>query len=378
MSVDPISFYNYCLDNEVNFFVGVPDSLLKDFCLCIDENSPKENHIISANEGNAIAIASGYHLGTNKIPLVYMQNSGIGNAVNPLLSLCDSDVYSIPMIVMVGWRGEPNINDEPQHIKQGKTQIEFLKSIDCPFYIFSKDDNQSSKKLIEAINLAKSSQKPVVILIKKNYFNKNKSIKKDAIPKKNSLGRETALEIILNKLNSNSIIVSTTGKTSREIFELRSKKNQSHSSDFLTVGSMGHCSSIALGLSLSKQNKNIICIDGDGSMIMHLGSIATIAALKPRNFKHILLNNKVHESVGGQDTAARHIDLYSVVNSFSFYKMFKASSEDELIDTIDDFISYDGPSFIEINIEPGSRPDLGRPTIEPVQNKINFMKFLEE
>ena len=376
MAIRPTDFYDQLVSYGVDFFSGVPDSLLKEFCLCIDDRIPKDRHIITANEGNAVALATGYYLAQKSLPLVYMQNSGLGNAVNPLLSLCDPDVYSIPMLVMIGWRGEPGVKDEPQHAKQGKVQLKLLESMDIPYKIISKDDDQFVMKISSAVETAKNESRPAVLLIKKGTFEKygKKSKRSDD----QRMKREETLEIVLENLDDNAIVVSTTGKTSREIFEIREKRGQSHQQDFLTVGSMGHCSSIALGIALSKPDREVVCIDGDGSMLMHLGSLTSIASLKPKNFRHILMNNEVHESVGGQETAAKNIDLSAIVGAMGPSKMFKAATPAELKEKITDFMKCVGPSFLEVKIRPGSREDLGRPTIKPVNNKENFMGFLEK
>ena len=376
MAIKPTDFYDQLVRHGVDFFSGVPDSLLKEFCLCIDDRIPKDKHIITANEGNAVALATGYYLAQKSLPLVYMQNSGLGNAVNPLLSLCDPDVYSIPMLVMIGWRGEPGVKDEPQHAKQGKVQLKLLESIDIPYKIISKDDDQFVMKISSAVETAKNESRPAVLLIKKGTFEKYGKKRKKSDDQR--MKREETLEIVLENLDDNAIVVSTTGKTSREIFEIREKRGQSHQQDFLTVGSMGHCSSIALGIALSKPDREVVCIDGDGAMLMHLGSLTSIASLKPKNFRHILMNNEVHESVGGQETAAKNIDLSAIVGAMGPSKMFKAATPAELKEKITDFMKCVGPSFLEVKIRPGSREDLGRPTIKPVNNKENFMGFLEK
>ena len=376
MAIKPTDFYDQLASHGVEFFTGVPDSLLKEFCLCIDDFIPRDKHIITANEGNAVALAAGYYLAQKSLPLVYMQNSGLGNAVNPLLSLCDPDVYSIPMLVMIGWRGEPGVKDEPQHAKQGKVQLKLLESMDIPYEIISKDDDQFEMKILSAVETAKNENRPAVLLIKKGTFEKySKEIQKFDDQR---MKREEALEIILKNLDDNAIVVSTTGKTSREIFEIREKRGQSHEQDFLTVGSMGHCSSIALGIALAKPHRQVVCIDGDGAMLMHLGSLTSIASLKPKNFRHILVNNEVHESVGGQETAAKNLDLSAIVEAMGSSKTFKAKTPTELKANITDFMECVGPSFLEVKIRPGSREDLGRPTIKPVNNKENFMGFLEK
>ena len=376
MAIKPADFYDQLASHGVEFFTGVPDSLLKEFCLCIDDRISKDKHIITANEGNAVALAAGYYLASKALPLVYMQNSGLGNAINPLLSLCDPGVYSIPMLIMIGWRGEPGVKDEPQHVKQGKIQLELLETMDIPFEIISKDDDNFAIKISTAVEKAKSERRPAVLLIKKGSFEKyGKEIQKVDDQR---MVREEALEIILDNLDSDTIVVVTTGKTSREIFEIREKNNQSHEQDFLTVGSMGHCSAIALGIALTKPHRQVVCIDGDGAMLMHLGSLTSIATLKPKIFRHILMNNEVHESVGGQNTAARDLDMTAIVNSLGASKIFKAETLADLEANISDFISCSGPSFLEVKIRPGSREDLGRPTIKPVDNKEKFMKFLEK
>ena len=374
--MNPKDFYNCLINNGIQFFTGVPDSLLKNLCLCIDDNLSAKNHIIAANEGNAIAIASGYHLATGEIPLVYMQNSGLGNAINPLLSLCDPDVYSIPMLIMIGWRGEPGVRDEPQHVKQGKIQLKLLDSMDIPYEVISKEDTQFEMKILSAVKTATNESRPTVLLIKKGTFKKYHTKNRNISSYTNE--REKVLEIILDNLDNRSIVVSTTGKTSREIFEIREMRGQSHQQDFLTVGSMGHCSSIALGLAIAETNKRIVCIDGDGALIMHMGNLSTVGKVAPDNFYHILMNNKVHESVGGQETSAKNVD-FSVLAKDSGYKNTKSASNDKNIDEIiKEFFSNTGPSFIEFNIKPGSRTGLGRPTINPIDNKIALMKYISK
>jgi len=376
MSIKPAEFFDQLSNHGIEFFTGVPDSLLKEFCLCIDYCIPSDRHIITANEGNAIGLAAGYYLAQKSLPLVYMQNSGLGNAINPLLSLCDPDVYSIPLIVMIGWRGEPGVKDEPQHIKQGKIQLELLNVMDIPYEIISKDDYQFGLKVANAVNIAKNKKTPVALLIKKGTFDKFKNDNQHSDIQ--GMNREEALEIILDNLDEDAIIVSTTGKTSREIFEIREKRKESHEKDFLTVGSMGHCSSIALGIAIAKPNRKILCIDGDGAMLMHLGSLTSIGAIKPKNFYHILMNNKVHESVGGQETAAKNIDLYKIVSAIGSSSLFKAATSDDLQERIREFLKCPGPSFLEVKIKPGSRKNLGRPTIQPIDNKKNLMRFLDK
>ena len=376
MAIQPKEFYNQLSDHGINFFCGVPDSLLKNFCGYIEDNVKKTNHIIAANEGNAIAIASGHYLATNNLPLVYMQNSGLGNAINPLLSLCDPDVYSIPMIILIGWRGEPGVKDEPQHVKQGKVQEELLNVLNIPYECISSDEKNFTKKISKCTQLAKKESRPVVILARKGTFAsyeiKTKNLSTSVI------SREDVLCKIIANLNQKSIIVSTTGKTSREIFEIRKNNNQTHDHDFLTVGSMGHCSSIALGIALSRPDQQIVCIDGDGSLLMHLGAISALIELTPKNLKYILLNNNVHESVGGQRTVAGNLDIFKMISSVTKNDCISTNTLESLSDLLPNFLRKQELSFLEVNIFPGSRDNLGRPTIKPIENKIKFMSVIDK
>jgi len=376
MSINPSELYDFLNKKGIDFFSGVPDSLLKEFCLCIDSNSNNKNHIIAANEGNAIAHAAGYYLGTGKIPFVYMQNSGLGNAVNPLLSLCDKEVYSIPLLMMIGWRGEPNIKDEPQHVKQGKIQLSLLESMGIKFFIIDENWKNSKKNISKAIIHAESEKEPVALIIKKGTFEKYVGTASEIMKSEKLMSRETALKILIDNLPKEIIVVSTTGKASREIFEIREKNADNHSRDFLTVGSMGHCSSIALGIAIAKPNKKIVCIDGDGSLLMHLGSLSTIAKINPDNFYHILVNNKVHDSVGGQETSVKYVDVPGLIKSNKYKNIFSINNEMDLKIIAKDFLSNKGPSFLEIIVKAGSRDNLGRPNIKPIDNKKKFMKYL--
>ena len=376
MTINPLTFFNILKKREIDFFTGVPDSLLKEFCLCIDDNVSKNFHIITPNEGNAVALAAGYHLGTGKIPLVYMQNSGFGNAVNPLLSLCDSKVYSIPMILLVGWRGEPGVSDEPQHIKQGDVQIDLIKSLKIPFSIISKNENSIIATLTKGIEHAINKNEPYVFFVKKSTFSKY-DLKKN-INEKEIVSREQGLEEILKQLPKDAVIVSTTGKTSREIFEIRERNGELHNKDFLTVGSMGHCSSIALGIAISNPDRQVICIDGDGSLIMHMGILATIGEHSPPNLLHILINNFVHESVGGQSTSAKYVDIKSLVSSSNYKNVKSVHKISEIKNNLQLLLSKKGPSFLEFVVQPGSRNNLGRPSTKPIDNKKDFMKFLSK
>ena len=368
-------FFECFLKEKVDFFTGVPDSLLKSFCAYLLEKYP-EKHIIAANEGNAISIAAGHYLATNKIGLVYLQNSGLGNCVNPLTSLTDKEVYSIPLIMLIGWRGEPGEKDEPQHIKQGRIMLDMLKVLEIPYAILPKDFENAKQIISDSIKYSRKEKTPFAIIVKKNTFEKYQINEKEQ--KEKGMSREDAIKSIVDSLSKKDIIISTTGKTSRELFEYREKLNQTHEKDFLTVGSMGHSSSIALGISLNKKNKKIICLDGDGAVIMHMGSLTTIGAIKPENFIHVVLNNYSYDSVGGQPTSANSLDFAKIASDSGYLNIKKVNSSEDIKNTLNKFKKKKGPSFIEVIIKKGARKNLKRPTNTPKQNKEIFEKFLQK
>tara|TARA_B100000795_G_C22759546_1_gene422977 strand:+ start:386 stop:1519 length:1134 start_codon:yes stop_codon:yes gene_type:complete len=372
------SFFSSLNNSGVNFYSGVPDSLLKDICAFITDNTSSENHIISANEGNAISIGIGHHLATNKIPLIYMQNSGLGNAINPLLSLADSDVYSIPMILLIGWRGEPGITDEPQHKKQGKVTLDLLDTMKIPYEVLSsKTSSEEADRVIKnTVKLATTLNLPCALLVKKGTFESYKL--KLNKPYERALFREEAIEIIINELNEDDVVVSTTGVASRELFEYRENKSQSHEKDFLTVGGMGHASQIALGISIFKKNRTVFCIDGDGAIIMHMGGLAINANNATGNFKHIVMNNSAHDSVGGQPTVGNKIDITGLAVSLGYSWSKKVSTKNEIINAMKEIRKINGPALLELQVKKGFRADLGRPTVSPIENKKSFMKFLKK
>jgi phosphonopyruvate decarboxylase len=358
----------------LNFFAGVPDSLLKDFCAYLSDNCAPQDHVICANEGNAIAMAAGVYLATGKPGLVYMQNSGLGNASNPLLSLADKEVYAIPMLLMIGWRGEPGRKDEPQHVKQGRVQTALLDAMEIPYIVLDANVQDYASVLTNAYQLTIETGNPVALVVRKGTFEAYKSRQKSSCPTF-EMTREAALELILQKCGDYHI-VSTTGKTSRELYELRIKRGE-QPCDFLTVGSMGHSSSIAAGIALKGPDKLVICIDGDGAMLMHLGAMVVIGKLAPRNFIHILINNYCHESVGGQATAGDSIDFANLAQAIGYKHFLQAKSKAELTTALDGLSAMKCPILLEVIVQPGSRADLGRPQSSPAENCRAFMAKLD-
>ncbi len=354
-----------------DFYTGVPDSQLKALCnYLINNYGISDKHIITANEGNAVGLASGYYLATSKIPVVYMQNSGEGNIINPLASLLNDKVYAIPTIFIIGWRGEPGVHDEPQHVKQGKLTLPLLDTMGVKYQVLG--DNYK-EQIDEAYKYMRETNKPYALVVRKGTFTPYKMAKHN---NDYPMTREESLKEILSSLNDDDFVVSTTGKTSREIFEIREQRKQGHGNDFLTVGSMGHTSSIALGMSLGT-DKKVYCIDGDGSFIMHMGASAIVANNQKNNLRYILINNGAHESVGGQPTLALDIDCKKILEAVGFKKVYQAKSKNTLKKYLD--VMKDEPkSALIVYVHQGSREDLGRPTKTPIENKEAIMQKLGE
>lgn len=372
--IRPQYFYDILKSYGIDFYTGVPDSLLKSLCAYLTENSESTKNIIGANEGGAIGLAAGHYLATKEIPVVYMQNSGIGNAVNPLLSLTDEDVYRIPILLIVGWRGEPNIHDEPQHVKQGKITIPLFDIMGIKNEILATEEQDINEQIKRAVDYMQEKQTPYALIVKKGTFEKYKLSEKTE--KHLELEREKAVQLVASALDDNSVVVSTTGKISRELFEYREMKGENHEHDFLTVGSMGHSSQIALGIALAQEDRKIYCFDGDGAIIMHMGSLGIVGDLAPKNFYHILFNNGAHDTVGGQPTIGFNINFIQIAHHLGYKSVISVDNENALQSILHSLDIYEAPVFLEIKVRKGSREDLGRPTTTPIQNKESLMDFL--
>ena len=370
-------FFNLLKKKGSEFFSGVPDSSLKHLCAYITDHVDKNSHYICANEGNAIGIATGNYLATGKVPIVYMQNSGIGNSINPLLSIADRDVYSIPLLLIIGWRGEPGKIDEPQHKKQGRVLLSMLKSMEIPYEIINSD-NQSAKLSIDSAYKHMYKEKsPFALVVKKGIFEPYE-MEQTSVSELYSMLREDAIKLVIDSLAPEDIVVSTTGMTSREVFEYRESLNQGHNKDFLIVGGMGHTSQIALGIAVEKNDREVYCLDGDGSVIMHMGSMAINGISGNENFFHIVLNNGAHDSVGGQPTVGHYIDFCSIAEACRYRNIKQVKNSDEIVACLQSAKYVKGPHFIEILLKKGNREGIGRPTTSPIENKNAFMEFLQK
>ena len=349
-----------------DFFTGVPDSLLAPFCdYIMDAYGVSDKHVVAANEGAAVGLATGHYLATGKPAVVYMQNSGIGNAVNPICSL--TKLYDVPVIYVIGWRGEPGVPDEPQHKFQGEVTLAMLDCLQIPYKVVEDDvtDISDFKSLL-------AQGKSVAFVVKKSALKNDKPANYPSGTA--DMSREEILEVILSYAAPDDIFVCTTGKLSREVFEIRERNKTGHKQDFLTVGSMGHSLMIAYGIAMAKPERRVYCLDGDGAAIMHLGSLAVVGVHKPKNLIHVVINNGAHETVGGMPVVSKEIELWDMAECLGYVESFRSNNLEDLKYIFD--VLEHGPIFIEAASNLKSRKDLGRPTTTPLENKAAFMEFL--
>ena len=374
--INTIEFLEAFKSNDVNAVSGVPDSLLKDFCATL-EKFESLDHVRAANEGGAIGFAIGHYLGTGRPALVYLQNSGLGNCINPLTSLADELVYGIPMILIIGWRGEIGedglqIKDEPQHKKQGRITLGQLELLGIKYWIIDSETHEFKQIIKEAVEIAMKSYTPVALIVRKGSFEKTAPEINDKNEQEVTLSREECITIITKEIGSHPVI-STTGMTSRELYETRINSGET-ARDFMLVGGMGHASQVALGVARSRKIDKVICMDGDGSISMHLGSLINTANQK--NLIHIVLNNKAHDSVGGQPTVVENIDLEKLAKALGYSLVISAKAENEIKKGLSDAKNWEGSSMVIIECKKGARKNLGRPRTSPADNKDTFMKFI--
>lgn len=372
--LSPKIFIESLAAKGIDFFAGVPDSLLKNVCAFISDTLDDRHNIIAANEGAAVGLAAGHYLATGHIPCVYMQNSGEGNAINPLASLTDKEVYGIPVLLVIGWRGEPGVHDEPQHVKQGKITLPLLDAMGIRHEILSQDETEFRSQLDGAVRHMSETGEAFAFIVRKNTFEPY-TLQRHEV-NEYPLSREEAIQKVAASLSAKDVIVSTTGMISRELFEYRTAQGQGHERDFLTVGSMGHASQIALGIALEKTDRRVWCFDGDGAALMHLGSVAIIADKAPENFVHVIFNNGAHDSVGGQPTVGLKVNLAGIAKAAGYKDAVSVSTAEDLGSALKVLKTMRGPVLLEVRVHRGNRKDLGRPTTTPIQNRDALMEFM--
>jgi phosphonopyruvate decarboxylase len=373
--IRPEFFIEKLRENGIDCFAGVPDSLLKNICAYITDHCDAEHNIIAANEGAAVGLAAGHYLATGLPACVYMQNSGEGNIINPLASLTDPEVYNIPVLLLIGWRGRPGVHDEPQHVKQGKVTTGLLNTMGINFDVLSKEEDKAEKQIAKAIDALKKKDVYALVIEKDTFEDyKLQNVEKNDL----TMSREEAIQTVAAALGEKDCIVSTTGMISRELFEYRAAMNQGHERDFLTVGSMGHASQIALGIAMAKPNRKVWCFDGDGAAIMHMGSMAIVASKAPKNYVHVVFNNGAHDSVGGQPTVGLKINFPAIAQAVSYPAVYSVETKEYLQELLAKIKNVEGPVFLEVKVKKGNRKDLGRPTTTPIQNKEALMDFLRK
>lgn len=365
--------YKIFKDNDLTFFTGVPDSTFKAWMNFLSECNDLKN-VIAVNECEATALAAGYYLSTGRIGVVYMQNSGLGKAVNPLMSLVDPEVFSIPVLLIIGWRGEPGKKDQPEHKKMGRVMLHLLDTLEIPYSILTNNLEDIKREIVKAKDYMIRRNAPYSIIIRKGLLN---DYKRKISPEQNlEMMREDAIKVIVNNLKGTEIIISTTGKTSRELFEYREKKGESHKKDFYTIGSMGCSAAIAMGIAMQKKDKKIFVFDGDGSLLMEMGTLATVGHYSLKNFYHIVLDNQSHDSTGGQPTVSGTVNFEKVALSCGYKYANIVKTEKDLIKKVKDMLDLDGPQMLVVKVKKGARKDLGRPTISPSENKKIFMEYI--
>lgn len=373
--IRPEFFIEALREEGIDCFAGVPDSLLKNICAYITDHFDAAHNIIAANEGAAVGFAAGHYLATGQPACVYMQNSGEGNIINPLASLTDQEVYNIPVLLLIGWRGRPGVLDEPQHVKQGKVTTGLLNVMGVNYEVLSKEEDKAAKQIEKAAK-ALANKEVFALVIEKDTFEEYKL--QNVEVNNLTMSREEAIQTVAAALGEKDCIVSTTGMISRELFEYRAAMNQGHERDFLTVGSMGHASQIALGIALAQPERRVWCFDGDGAAIMHMGSMAIVANKEPKNYVHVVFNNGAHDSVGGQPTVGLKIDLPAIAKAVGYKNAFTIDNKEDLLDCLKAVDSLVGPTLLQVCVKKGSRKSLGRPSTAPIQNKEALMDFLSK
>jgi len=355
----------------IEVLTGVPDSTLKEFCDYINSEKTGLIHHTAPNEGSAVGIATGVYLSTGKPVCVYMQNSGIGNAVNPITSIANTEVYNIPMLFIVGYRGSPGLKDEPQHKFMGRITEKMFDCLEIEYEVIDGSISESKlKDIFDRIKNTLANKKQFSLIIKKDTFDKRTNA---AYANSYKLNREHIVSEIMKKIKENDLVVSTTGKISREVYE-QNNRNQC----FLTVGGMGHASMIAFGIAENSPSKRVICLDGDGAALMHLGNLAFIGSRGVENLIHICLNNDAHESVGGMPTAAPNFKYAETAKVCGYSNIFVVQTAEEFNNLMNDFNNLKKLTFIEIKVANESRDDLARPKESALDNAISFMNYISK
>ena len=372
--IAPEQFYRHLKKQGIDFFTGVPDSLFKNLLLYLQQQEDPSHHIITANEGQSVALAAGYYLATGRLPLVYLQNSGLGNIVNPLTSLTDKEAYSIPLLLLIGWRGIPGVKDEPQHKKMGRITEQLLQTLEIPFYVLQADSDKSLAMVTEAAAKALELKQAVALLVPGDIFEDYTATPPvDQYP----LGREEVIRQLVQQCKGDEVVVCTTGKTGREFYELNEAAGNKLPKNLLCVGAMGLANHIALGLDMH-QHHRVIMLDGDGALLMHLGTLATLGKQAGDSFLHIVINNGCHESVGGQQTLGFDIDLCAIGKACGYTATICIHNEKQLGDWLKSGFDKPGKQFVEIRVNAKSRTGLSRPKESPVERKEQLMQLLKK
>jgi phosphonopyruvate decarboxylase len=341
--------------------MGVPCSVFKHFLNFII-NKKSFEHYACSSEGESLGLAAGFAM-AGKYPIIYMQNDGYGNVINPLSSL--QLMYELPALLMISWRGEPGKKDAPQHKLMGETLLGLLEIFDIPYAVVNKGNIES--EIVNAKKYMKKKQKPYALIFKKGTI-ENFEVKKEESKLNN---RYDYLEILKNCLNKYDIILGTTGFTGRELFQ-----TVSCNSKFYMMGSMGCLSSMGLGLAKSYHKKTVYVLDGDGALLMKLGSLSTIGNYQPDNLIHICFDNNQYESTGGQKTTASTTNFVKLAEACNYKKAIMIDNTSHFEKIISKISLLEKPLFLHIKITSGTIENLKRPSFSPIEMKKKFMESL--
>ncbi len=381
MAIAAAHFVDQLAALGVRFVAGVPDTILCELAGRLGAPDSPLRHLVACNEGAAVAAAIGHHLASGAVAAVYLQNSGLGHAANPLASLAAPEVCSIPLLLLVGWRGEladdgTQLADEPQHRLQGRLTPAQLDLLGIAHETLGPADSDPAAALRRLLRLALRRQRPVALLLRRGTFAPAPagSVGPPLAAGAPQMSREQAIEACLRALPAGAATVATTGMASRELFDLRRRRGEPHDLDFLVVGAMGHASHVALGLCCADPGRPVLCLDGDGAALMHLGALASCAGA--RGLLHVVLNNGAHESVGCQPTSAPALRLAALARACGYARVATVRSAASLEAAVRDFLEGGQSGFIEAVCRVGHRADLGRPALAPREAARQFMRAL--
>jgi len=363
--IDVRHFVDELIRQDANVFTGIPCSYLTP--LIHEVIARKETrYVLASSEGDALAIASGIWL-AGGMGVVFCQNSGLGNMVNPLTSM--NEPFGIPALLLVTWRGKPGVKDEPQHKRMGEITPELLSLIGVEWELLPQEEGTALEVLKRACNFIRRVQRPYALVMSRSTFTSDEDI---AIPSSNYPSRSEALAAFLDNVDAGAVVIATTGKTGRELFTLDDRCGH-----FYCVGSMGYASSVAHGIALGSKRR-VYLLDGDGAAIMHMGNLTSIGSSHPANLIHIVLDNGCYDSTGAQPTASTSVDFVALALAVGYAQAQSCRSQGDFVLALRSHLPGTGPRLLHVPIRMGSMSQLGRPTTTPYDVARRLRELLME